>query len=204
MQILRHLKNNESGFSLLECILAIGILSIVIGTIVGLQSSIISSTQISGDNMKASWAMRSAISQLQYVLDTGGSNAVPNEAEFPWATDEQFKISLIKKELKEVKPSQFLLSAMGVYNLISPDGNEQSDVSATFSSITPLLDAPAGAQSQSFFNNVTILVNWRDASTQRSITEGFFFIDKDALKGVNLPNLGGDDKKSNSPDQGNK
>ncbi|KAB8031997.1 type IV pilus modification PilV family protein [Fluviispira multicolorata] len=202
MQILHRLKNSESGFSLLECVLAIAILSIVIGTIVGLQSSIISSTQISGDNMKASWAMRSAISQLQYLVDTGGASTIPNETDFPWITDEQFKVNLIKKELKDVKPSQFLLSALGVFNLISPDGNEQTDVTSTFSAITPLLDAPAGAQSQSFFNNVTISVNWKDASVQRNISEGFFLIDKNALQGINLPNLGGDNKNQNPPQGG--
>lgn len=187
--------NLEQGFTLIECILAIGILSVVVASIVGLQSSIISVTQLATDNMRASWAARSSIAQLQYLLDTQGQANVPESTTIPWITDPAFSINVTRTELKDVKISQFLTSALGVYNLVNPDGNDNLDVDKMLASITTLLDSSAGSNSKGFFSNVVVNVKWTSGITPKTISEGFFFIDKETFANVNLPDL---DTKNNS------
>ena len=98
MNIHLNTDKNQQGFSLIECILAIGILSVVIASFVGLQSSIISVTQIASDSMRASWATHSAISQMQYLIETQGQSNVPEESNFPWITDNQYSIKVTRKD----------------------------------------------------------------------------------------------------------
>ena len=62
----------QSGFTLIESLMAISILSIVAVQILNVQSSSIQVAQSSRDNMRATWAMRSAISQMEYALDALG------------------------------------------------------------------------------------------------------------------------------------
>ena len=184
---------HQQGFTLIECILAIGILSVVVASIVGLQSSIISVTQIASDGMRASWAARSTIAQMQYLIDTQGQSNIPEETTIPWVTDNQFSINVKRTELKEVKISQFLTSALGVYNLVNPSGNENINVDQTYSAITSMLDSSAGSIPKGFFSNVVVEVKWTSGITPKTISEGFFLMDKDTFKNVTLPELG--DKK---------
>ncbi|WP_202914012.1 type IV pilus modification PilV family protein [Pigmentibacter ruber] len=199
MQIFHYLKDNNlfknnlikmqtaEGFTLFECILAIAILSVTVASIVGLQSSIISVTQIASDGMKGSWAARSAIAQMQYVIETQGQDKLPEEKNYPWVTDSQFSISLKRKELKEVKISQFLTSAIGIYNIVNPQGNENQDVDRMLASITSVLDSSAGSSPNGFFSNFLIEVKWTSGIVNKTINEGFFFVDKNTFANINLP-----------------
>lgn len=195
--------NNQQGFTLIECILAIGILSIVVASIVGLQSSIISVTQIASDSMRASWAARSAIAQMQYLIDSQGQANVPEKTTIPWITDNQFSINVERTELKDVKISQFLTSALGVYNLVNPSGNENIDVDKMLGAVTTMLDTSAGSNPKGFFSNVVINVNWTSGITPKTISEGFFLIDKDTFTNVKLPDLGGKNDASGSSNNPN-
>jgi prepilin-type N-terminal cleavage/methylation domain-containing protein len=190
------IKHSEKGFTLIECILAVGILSIVVASIVGLQSSIISVTQIATDGMRASWAVRSTIAQMQYLIETQGQANLPENTTLPWVTDNQFIITVNRTELKDVKISQFLTSAMGVYNIVNPAGNENLDTERMFSSINNVLDQDLTSNSKGFFSNFTINVKWNSGLIPKTISEGFFFIDNDTFKGIS------DDKESGGDTSG--
>lgn len=187
-------QNHQQGFTLIECILAIGILSVVVASIIGLQSSIISVTQTATDSMRASWAARSAIAQMQYILDTQGQGNINQNTTFPWVTDNQFSITVKRTELKDVKISQFLKSALSVYNLVNPAGNENLDVDTMLSAITTTLDSSVGSNPKGFFSNVVIEVKWTSGIIPKTISEGFFLIDKETFATVTLPNLDGGKK----------
>ncbi|APJ03273.1 type IV pilus modification PilV family protein [Silvanigrella aquatica] len=192
------IKNKQEGFTLLECILAIGILSIVVASVVGLQSSIISVTQIASDSMRASWAARSAISQMQYIVDVQGQAEIPEKTTVPWETDNQFTTTITRKELKDVKVSHFLTSSLGVYNLVNPGGNENLDVDKMLASVTGMLDSTSGTNPKGIFSNVVIEVKWTSGVLQKTIEEGFFFIDKKIFTNMVLPDFGGSKNNSNN------
>ncbi|WGL59289.1 prepilin-type N-terminal cleavage/methylation domain-containing protein [Pigmentibacter sp. JX0631] len=215
MQIFRYLKDNyllkdklnkmqeTDGFTLFECILAIAILSVTVASIVGLQSSIISVTQIASDGMKGSWAARSAIAQMQYIVETQGQDKLPEEKNYPWITDSQFSISLKRKELKDVKISQFLTSAIGIYNIVNPQGNENQDVDRMLASITSVLDGTSGSSPKGFFSNFLIEVKWTSGIVNKTINEGFFFVDKNTFANINLPDPPGSNNNNNNNQNNN-
>lgn len=214
MQIFRYLKNKftvnqninlkqQEGFTLFECILAIAILSVTVASIVGLQSSIISVTQLASDGMKASWAARSTIAQMQYVNEIQGQDHLPEEKTFPWMTDPQFSIAIKRKELKDVKISQFLTSAIGIYNIVNPQGNENSDVDKMFASVTSLLDASAGSSPKGFFSNFIIEVKWTSGIINKTISEGFFFVDKNTFSNIKLPDPPGSNNNNSNNNNNN-
>ena len=197
------INHSEKGFTLIECILAVGILSIVVASIVGLQSSIISVTQIATDGMRASWAVRSTIAQMQYLVEMQGQSKLPENTTFPWVTDNQFVITINRTELKDVKISQFLTSAMGVYNIVNPAGNENIDSERMFSSINNVLDQNLSSSPKGYFSNFTINVKWNSGLIPKTISEGFFFIDNDTFKGISekLPKIGNSDDKDSGGDK---
>lgn len=202
---------NQKGFTLIECILAVGILSTVLFSIVALQSSIINTTQISSDKIKAIWALKSTLSQLEYILNTDGQAAVPDVVHFPWTGDKQFTITVQRVDLKKIKPSQFLFSALKVANLSPAFSNQHIDVDKTFGPIGAILDntlengaahqpaaptaAPAKSKptsitSQSNFSNVIVKVQWNDGSTNREISSGLFLIDDSLFSDITIPQTG--------------
>src|SRR4051794_23674801 len=99
MRISNLLKNNlsqEQGFTILECILAVGILAGVLASLVGLQSSILYVAQNSLDKLKAVWVMRQANAQINYVIDAGGLPAIAESSQFAWPADKSFVASITK------------------------------------------------------------------------------------------------------------
>ena len=193
------------GFTILECILAVGILSSVLASLVGLQTSIIYVAQNSMDKLKAVWAMRQATSQIDYVLDAGGIAAIPEKSAFVWTGDKRFTVVVTRKDLNDIKPSQFLTTALKFYNLANPGGNEHSDVDQMLAPITQLLDnsplspSPGSVENtaitrnanQSNFVDVFVSVNWNGGSDTQTLADGLFLMDNNALSNLQLPNLGG-------------
>ena len=190
--------SNEAGFTLLECILAIGILSSVLASLVALQSSIIYVAQNSMDKLKAVWAMRQAESQLDYIIDAGGLSAIPAKAAFVWSADKRFTVSINKKNLNDIKPSQFLITALKFYNLSK--GDEDTDVQRMLAPVVQLIDTPPATSSSgtentsirkgvedSNFINVFVAVSWLSGSTPLHFDDGLFLMDINSLSGLSLP-----------------
>lgn len=214
-------QKSEGGFTLIECILAVAILAMLLGSIVALQSSIISTTQISSDKMRAVWAMRSAMAQVDYLLEISGQDSIPETSTFPWAGDPNFTITVTRKDLKEVKPSQFLISALRVNNLVSPTGDSSLDVEKMLAPVASLLDAgsslaggmqdlsntsgnPKSVSAQSDYSNVVVKVEWKDASQVRSLSSGIFLIETKNLQQLqkSKPTSPGGDKPGGSTSPG--
>lgn len=220
MRILNYLKNSDSGFTLLECILAVGILATMLASLVGLQSSIIFVAQNSMDKLKAAWSMRQTYAQIDYLLDSGGFAAVPEQATFVWSADKKFTIVVTRKDLNDIKPSQFLITALKFYNLANPGGNENLNVDRMIAPITQFLDntpvsqTPGSVQNtaisknanQSNFANVLVSVNWDSGSTtstSSSFSDGLFLMDLNALANLKLPNFNNSNDNNNNNNQNN-
>ena len=91
---------------------------------------------------------------------------------------------------------------MGVYNLVNPAGNENLDVDKMFASVNSMLDSSAGSNPKGFFSNFTVEVKWNSGLTPKTITEGFFFVDKETFKNIKLPDIGGSNKIEDSNKNG--
>ena len=219
MQISNYLKNKflgdkkykkQEGFTILECILAVGILSAVLANLVALQSSIIYVAVNSMDKLKAVWSMKQAMSQVDYLLQAGGFNAVNESSSFAWSGDPKFNVVVSKKDLKDVKPSQFLLTAVKFFQMTDPSGNEHADVKQSLTPINDLIDnapivspdgvyentALKGNSNQGPFANVFVTVNWTSGTVKNTFTDGLFLIDSISLSKIKLPDLGGGNKSS--------
>ncbi len=196
---------DQKGFTLLECILAVGVLSSMLASLVALQSSVIYVAQNSREKLKANWAMRQGLSQLNYFLDEKGMGALSESVSFAWGEEGRFKIEIKKKDLNEIKPSHFLISAMKFYNLTNSGGNENLNVDLTLGPISKFIDgAPLGSDSSnvttssssSYFMNVFLSVNWSLGAEQKTLTNGFFLIDNNALSKIQLPQNNSDNKNT--------
>lgn len=213
-------KNTEaSGFTILECILAVGVLSTVLASLVGLQSSIIYVAQNSMDKLKAVWSMRQAYSQIDYLLDTAGFNALSETSQFVWPGDNRFTVAITKKDLEKIKPSQFLTTALTFYNLVNPNGNSNLNVDQTLAPIAQILDnipvspnssliqntSIAPKANQSHFINLFVTVSWKTGAELNSLSDGLFLIDNNAFANLKLPNLGSpSNSNSNTNNDSNK
>jgi prepilin-type N-terminal cleavage/methylation domain-containing protein len=198
LKFLRN-KNTHDGFTILECILAVGILSVVLASLVGLQSSIIFVAQNSTEKLKAVWSMRQAYSQVEYLLDVGGLTAIPEESKFTWPGDKRFVVAITKKDLKDIKPSQFLVSALKIYNFTNSNGNQNLNVDEVMGSISQLLDNPANT---SGFANVFVNIKWLSGVEKRLFTDGLFLIDNSVLSNLKLPSLNNNPTPDNPPNKG--
>lgn len=201
MQIF-HSQNDDasSGFTLIECILAVGVLAMGIASIIALQSSIVSTTRLSANKIWASWAMRSAIEQAQYVLDVQGQAVLPENKTYLWSNDENFSITISRKDLKDIKPSHFLLTALKVSHATDPKADENQDLDRTMAPIAAMLDnsvqspraktpsgGPAAISAQSYFCNLNVRTDWTEGTSKRSLSSTLFLIDPNVLSNFNPP-----------------
>ncbi|MES2614217.1 MAG: type II secretion system protein [Bdellovibrionota bacterium] len=212
MQILNCPKNKnhmcvlkQSGFTILECILAVGILSAMLASLVALQSSIVYVAQDSMQKLRAVWTMRQATAQIDYLLEVGGFPAIAEKSQFTWTGDASFSALITRKDLNKLKPSQFLITALKFYNLANSNGNEHLNVEQSIGPMAQILDnipvtqspgavensSISGTANQSHFANVFINVSWMMGSESKSLSDGLFLIDNIAFANLKLPNLGG-------------
>jgi hypothetical protein len=212
---------DDKGFTILECILAVGILSAVLASLVGLQSSIIYVAQNSMDKLKASWAMKQANAQIDYVLNSAGLSGIPENSTFVWSGDNKFTISIQRKDLNEVKPSQFLITALKFYNMANSSDGDTQDEDKSLAPITQFLDnipmnisndiyenkSKTKSVDQSNFVNIFVTVNWTSGSVSSVLTDGLFLLDYNTLSNIKLPSLGenqnSNGNNSNTPPNNN-
>jgi|GEM_PF-612030 len=179
---------NSSGFTIIESLMAISILAIVAVQILNVQSASITVTQSSRDNMRATWAMRSAISQMEYALDTVGPKGLPKEASFPWALDPQFTIS-VKVEDTPLEASRLLFTAMKMGGAAGAaqsgaEGEESEDKTGGMKEIGAMLDSQIP---KDMYRTANFSVSWKEGEGTRSLDGGMLTIDTSMLNGFGDP-----------------
>lgn len=180
----------KKGFTLLETLLAIGILSVVVAQVVSVQGTQISVSKIAADNIRATWALRHMISQLQYVVETLGVAGLPkNPVDIPWSGDVNFTIRLEVKELN-VEPSRMILSAMklamgglGGEDAANDESNKEAaqDSMAGFKEMASLIDSKLP---KDLYRSYNVTVSWKEGDKSRSIEGGGMIIDNKVLVGL--------------------
>jgi hypothetical protein len=204
--------SKDGGFTILECILAVGILSSLIGSLIVIQSSIVAIAQNSIDTMKSTWALRQAAAQMDYVLDAGGFPSLKMKGNFSWPGDPKFQVTVEKQDLTEVKVSQFLKTAVKFYHLSDPMGSENLDVDRTLAMAYAILDGSPLASSSSLFENkslqsdvsqtpfvnVILSVRWMQGSQAKVLEDGFFLMDNFALSSIRIPDFSGNSETESS------
>jgi hypothetical protein len=152
------------------------------------------------NKMQASWAIRSAMEQVQYILDIQGQAFIPETISFPWEGDNNFITTVSRKDLKEIKPSQFLLSALKVSNATDPSANQNLDLDRTMAPIASMMDSSLGTpqskapnntaaptSAQSYFCNVLVTAAWGEGTQKQTLTDGLFLIDDNVLSHFKPP-----------------
>lgn len=199
-------KNHERGFSLIECILAVAVLSVVMGSLVVLQSSIAYLSVYSLNETKSVWAFQQALAQADYVLDRGlFVEYLPKDASFVWPTagTGSYTVHVLKIPKKEIKPSQFLASAFRASVMLGAGGNRHADVDNILAPIANIIDnqLPETDQDGNFVN-VSFDVSWPWDGGVRSLRDDLFFINHKAFAALQLGGLGVDKNDSATGNQG--
>ncbi len=197
-QISMENKKCQAGFTLIECLLAIAILSLVLISIISLQSSVVSVTYQSINKIKSTWAMKKTFAQLDYVVDVLGMEGVPESKEWNWSQDESFQISLTSKEPKDLKLSDFLITAYKFYNFTKKQ-DSSIDIEKTLAPFTAILDqqtiAKTTVESNTIgtmknlgpFLNVNLTVNWTTGKEKKHIEDSLLLIRSATFFNLKLP-----------------
>jgi hypothetical protein len=177
----------NSGFSLLESVLAIGILATMLVQVINMHSNSLAISQTTMNNMKATWALRQAMAQLQYIIDVYGSkeNSRFHNISVPWNADPEFTIKVATQDMP-IEASRLLVSAFRIGTAFSMQSQEAEDSEKK-------ADDPAEAiksfaeQINSFvpkdlYRTVKLEVSWKQGEFTKSLDSGFFLIDSKALK----------------------
>lgn len=205
--MLKHSKqDNQSGFTLLESILAIGILSVVVVQILGVQTSSVMVTQTARETMRATWAMRQTVAQIEYVLDAFGAKGLPAEAKYDWPADPGFVTSFVSTQTS-IAASKFFTTAMRLGAQTNGDAEKNTfaseDPASGFKGIGDLIDQQVP---KDIYYSLAIVVNWKQGDTARSLDSGLLIVDdKVAFSGAGgLSSLlgavpGGNNATGNNP-----
>lgn len=192
----------QSGFTLLETVLAIGILAIIVTNILGSYTNSVVITQTSINNMKATWVMRRVMSQIQYKIDTIGIKEAfrPGEIRQKYGTDPVFDV-LIQVKDPLIEGSRLLQSAINMQTAMKGSGDEEggggneeggSNPADFVKQFGPQIDA---LLPKDMYRSLKITVSWEQGQSTRSIESGLFLIDDQQLKGgfniAGLPGGGG-------------
>lgn len=163
--------------------MAIGIIAVVIVQTVSIESSSLSITQTTRNQMRAVWAMRQVYAQMEYVVDALGTDGLPkSDLNLGWSGDEQFTVNLLIKD-SNLEASRLLTSAMKLSQGMNTEeapasGEKQEDASTQDSQMKEfgaLLDSKLP---KDLFRTVAIKVTWKEAGADKSINSGSLIIDE--------------------------
>jgi len=183
------------GFTLLESLLAIGILVTVFSQIVGVQASSLAVAKNTKANMQATWALRALSAQVEYISDVKGVKGLPPETSGPSPLklngddDEPLRFEYKNRETL-IKPSKFLLAAMKMgqnlnANADTDDSTVNSEGEDKFKQFGDLLDSQLP---DNIYRAVTLTALWKDGEQQRSMDLGLLLIDRKAVH-IGIPGL---------------
>jgi prepilin-type N-terminal cleavage/methylation domain-containing protein len=169
--------SNSRGFSLLEVVIAIGMLGIIISSLVGFQSSSYRAIQASEQNLKSSWVMRAAYEQTKYNLDNIGVFKFPKTVNYSSSLDPSFSVTITKSVLDRFKPSELIKSFFKIAKL---QGNmESSELSKKSTAVSTLGFELDGSIKPNSFCKMSILVSWLVGKKKQVFESRFFYIDKE-------------------------
>ena len=172
----------ESGFTLLESLLAIGILVTVFSQIVGVQASSLAVAKNNKANIQATWALRSLVSQIEYIADVKGVKALPPESSQPppLKLDGDYEEAMrlgYKIQTPQIKASKFLLASVGLGKSLA-DGEDDSGGNDQMKQFGELLDAQLPSD---IYRSIGLTASWNDGQTTRSTELGMLLIDRSAV-----------------------
>ena len=189
----------NDGFTLIEALLAIGILSVVAVQMIAVQGTSLVVAQNTFKNVTATWALKSAESQLEYVLDSLGADGLTPEVSVVPVSAPDFKVTIIKKEA-DLEASKLIGSVMklgksfgqgGGAAAESPDADaskEEESQPAGMKEMSAMLDSQIP---KDLFKTVQILVEWPDGAGKKSIEGGVLYIKPHSIEIPNIPGMGG-------------
>ena len=162
---------NEKGFSLFECLIAVGVLAVALGGILALQASSVSTAQITWNLIQGRWALKATLSQIQYVLETRGPLGIPASSSFVWTANPEFQIQVKREEMSDLKPSQFFLSGLKSMSQSTTEGSMDAnlDVDKTFGPALSFVDTALTSKiaSGSLFQKINVEVQWGKEANER-------------------------------------
>lgn len=171
------------GFSLLESVLAIGILSTMLVQIISMHSNSLAASQTAINNMKATWALRQAMAQMQYVVDVYGSKEGTrfNNVSVPWSADPDFTIKATTKDMP-IEASRLLVSAFRIGTAFSGGSEESDKQSDPAEAIKSFAEQINTFVPRDIYRTVNLDVTWKQGEVTKNLDTGFFLIDAKALK----------------------
>jgi hypothetical protein len=179
----------SAGFTLLESLLAIGILVMVFSQIVGVQASALAVAKNTKANIQATWALRSLASQIEYIVDVKGVKALPTESsqppplKFGKDSDEGLRFEYKNKQ-SLIKASKFLLASMNLGQSLT-GGADADESKEQFKQFGELLDSQLPSD---IYRSVTLSAHWNDGQAGRSMELGLLLIDRKAVH-IGIPGL---------------
>jgi hypothetical protein len=182
----------SAGFSLLEAVLAIGILAVVTIQIISVQTASMEISGTSHQNQQATWALRSATAQLQYVLDAYGVEGLRPKAEFPFGAEKQYSVLVESKETT-IEASRLFSTAVKMAQALGGDAganeDENNKMSQQYKEIGQTLDSQIP---KDIYRTIKVTVSWKQGETAREIEGGFLVVDEKGLTvGSDLESLMG-------------
>lgn len=177
------------GFTLLESLLAIGILVTVFSQIVGVQASSLAVAKNTRANIQATWALRSLSSQVEYIVDVRGVKALPPESSPPNrlylnGNDAEPLNFEYKNKQALIKASKFLSASMRLGQGAAGEGGENTE-DEKFKAFGEMLDSQLPAD---IYRSITFTANWNDGQQNRSLDLGLLLIDRKAVH-IGIPGL---------------
>jgi type II secretory pathway pseudopilin PulG len=182
---LRH----SPGFTLLESLLAIGILVTVFSQIVGVQASSLSVARNNKANIQATWALRSLASQIEYIVDVRGVKALPTNSSQPPTIklngegDDGISFQYTNKQAL-ISASKFLQVSMNLGMNVAGGGAEEGG-NEQFKQFGELLDSQLP---KDIYRSIKLTALWKDGETQRSTELGMLLIDRKSVH-IGIPGL---------------
>ena len=179
--MLNSSRTSERGFSLLEAVLAIGILAVVTIQIINVQSASMEISGTSRQNQQATWALRSATAQLQYVLDVYGVEGLRPKAEFPFGSEKQYNVLVETKETS-IEASRLFATAVKMAQALGGEGSEASrddeETAKQFEAVGQTLDSQIP---KDIYRTIKVTVSWKQGEATREIDGGFLVVDEKGL-----------------------
>lgn len=140
-------------------------------------------------NIQATWALRSLVSQIEYIVDVKGVKALPPESSQPPPLkldgdyEEPMRLTY-KIEMPQIKASKFLLASVGLGQSLA-GGEDESGGSEQMKQFGELLDSQLPAD---IYRSVSLTASWNDGQTTRSTDLGMLLIDRSAVH-IGIPGL---------------